>query len=147
MKGKISELTRDEEERALTLHEKSIVVNCLDVTLDEHFTEGYVVKLGKAGITAARTTVFPLEADFRKAIEGVPQGAGMSGGGTTQRPAGARAACLVDSSRLKRLLMHIYPNIIHRFFHLLFGWPKPTANSYPLAHGAFKEPHRHTGSF
>jgi len=29
--------------------------------------------------------------------------------------------------------MDIYPYIIHRFIHLLLGWPKPAADSYPLA--------------
>jgi hypothetical protein len=29
--------------------------------------------------------------------------------------------------------MDIYPYIIHRFIHLLSGWPRPAADSYPLA--------------
>jgi hypothetical protein len=41
---------------------------------------------------------------------------------------------LIYDHYLERMLMHIYPNILQRLHSSsTYGWPKPAADSYPLA--------------
>jgi len=61
-------LTREQEQRALDIHRKSIFVNICDTTHIRNFENSYVQKLIEGGVTSVVVTCFAYEENFSSAI-------------------------------------------------------------------------------
>jgi membrane dipeptidase len=67
---KKSSLTKDEEQEAIDLHRKAIVINGLESTRDPDFTPEYFDVLKRGGITAMNATSAWVDDDFQGAVLG-----------------------------------------------------------------------------